>query len=53
LPVDERLEGSLATIPLAIAQDVDIVRVHDVRPSVRVARVADAIVRGFDQSRVQ
>jgi dihydropteroate synthase len=53
LPVDDRLEGSLATIPLAIAQGVDIVRVHDVRPSVRVARVADAIVRGFDQTHVQ
>jgi dihydropteroate synthase len=46
LPVEERLEGSLATIPLAIAQGADIVRVHDVRPSVRVARMADAVVRG-------
>jgi dihydropteroate synthase len=47
LPVEERLEGSLATIPLAIAQGVDIIRVHDVQPSVRVARVADAVVRGI------
>ncbi len=46
LPVEERLEGSLATIPLAIAEGVDVVRVHDVLASVRVARVADAIVRG-------
>ena len=46
-PVDERLEGSLATLPLAIAQGVDIVRVHDVRASARVVRVADAVVRGF------
>jgi dihydropteroate synthase len=46
LPVEDRLEGSLATLPLAIAEGVDIVRVHDVRPSVRVARVADAVVRG-------
>jgi dihydropteroate synthase len=53
LPVDDRLEGSLATIPLAIAQGVDVVRVHDVRSSVRVARVADAIVRGYDQARVR
>jgi dihydropteroate synthase len=45
MPVEDRLEGSLATIPLAIAQGVDVIRVHDVRPSVRVARVADAVVR--------
>ena len=43
--VTDRLEGSLATLPLAIAQGVDIVRVHDVGPSVRVVRVADAVVR--------
>ncbi len=47
VPVDERLEGSLATLPLAIAQGVDIVRVHDVRASARVVRMADAVVRGF------
>lgn len=42
---DNRLEGSLATISLAIVEGVDFVRVHDVRASVRAARVADAIVR--------
>lgn len=41
----DRLEGSLATVSLAVAEGVDLVRVHDVRASVRVARVADAIVR--------
>lgn len=46
LPVEDRLEGSLATLPLAVAQGVDIVRVHDVRQSSRVVRVADAVVRG-------
>ena len=46
LPVEERLEGSLATIALAVAQGVDVVRVHDVQASVRVARMADAVVRG-------
>jgi dihydropteroate synthase len=46
LPVEDRLEGSLATLPLAIAEGVDVVRVHDVRPSVRVARLADAVIRG-------
>ena len=47
LPVDERLEATLATTALAVAAGVDIVRVHDVGPNVRVARMADAIVRGW------
>jgi dihydropteroate synthase len=46
LPVDERLEGTLATTALGIAAGVDIVRVHDVQANVRVARMCDAIVRG-------
>jgi dihydropteroate synthase len=46
LPAAERLEGTLATTALGIAAGVDIVRVHDVEPNVRVARMADAIVRG-------
>ena len=46
LPVEERLEATLATTALGIAAGVDIVRVHDVGPNVRVARVSDAIVRG-------
>jgi dihydropteroate synthase len=46
LPADERLEGTLATTALGVAAGVDIVRVHDVRANVRVARMADAIVRG-------
>ena len=45
LPPDERLEATLATTALGVAAGVDIVRVHDVRPNVRVARTADAIVR--------
>lgn len=46
LPVQERLEGTLATLALAVAQGADIVRVHDVKAAVRVCRMADAIVRG-------
>ena len=45
LPVAERLEGTAATVALAIAQGVDLVRVHDVGPMVRVCRMTDAIVR--------
>ncbi len=45
LPPEERLEATLATTALAVASGVDIVRVHDVRPNVRVARMSDAITR--------
>lgn len=45
LPVAERLEGTAATVALAIAGGADIVRVHDVRFMTRVARMTDAIVR--------
>ena len=43
---DERLEATLATTALGVAAGIDIVRVHDVEPNVRAARMADAIVRG-------
>jgi dihydropteroate synthase len=46
LPLDQRLETSLAVLTLCIAGGADIVRVHDVLPSVRAARMADEIVRG-------
>jgi dihydropteroate synthase len=42
---DDRLEGTAATVALAIAGGADVVRVHDVAAMVRVARVADAVVR--------
>ena len=45
LPVDDRVEGTAATVALAIAAGVDMVRVHDVAAMVRVCRMADAIVR--------
>jgi dihydropteroate synthase len=47
LPVDQRLEGTAATVALAIERGADIVRVHDVKEMVRVARMSDAIVRGW------
>lgn len=50
LPVEERLEGTAATVALAIANGADLVRVHDTRAMTRVARVADAIVRGWTDS---
>jgi len=45
LPVEHRVEGTAATVALAIQAGADIVRVHDVKEMARVARVADAIVR--------
>lgn len=42
----DRLEGTAATVTLGIANGADIVRVHDVRAMVRVARMTDAVVRG-------
>ena len=45
--VDDRVEGTAATVALAIAQGTEMVRVHDVRQMARVARMADAVVRGW------
>lgn len=45
LPVTERVEGTAATVALGIAAGADIVRVHDVKEMVRVARMCDAILR--------
>jgi dihydropteroate synthase len=45
LPPAERLEGTAATVALAVGQGVDVVRVHDVAHMARTVRVADAIVR--------
>lgn len=45
LPVQERLEGTLATLALSVAQGADIVRVHDVKAAARCCRMTDAIAR--------
>lgn len=46
----DRLEGTAAAVALSIAGGADIVRVHDVREMARVAKVSDAIVRGWEES---
>ena len=48
-PVDDRVEGTAATVALGIAQGADIVRVHDVRQIARVVRMSDAVVRGWQE----
>lgn len=45
LPVEQRLEGTAAAVAVGIARGADIIRVHDVEAMIRVARMADAIVR--------
>jgi len=45
LPVDKRLEGNLAVTAIGIANGADIVRVHDVKATALVCKMADAIVR--------
>ena len=46
LPVNDRIEGTAATVSLSIVGGADIVRVHDVKQMSRVARMTDAVVRG-------
>ena len=45
LPADQRVEGTAATISVGITRGADIIRVHDVKEMVRVAKMTDAIVR--------
>jgi len=52
LPPDQRLEGTAAAVAIGITRGADIVRVHDVDMMVRVARMADAIVRRTGEMRL-
>jgi dihydropteroate synthase len=45
-PVENRLEGTLATTAIGASAGADIIRVHDVLANVRAARVTDAVFRG-------
>ena len=44
LPVDDRLEGTAATVAVAIMNGAEAVRVHNVKAMSRVARMTDAIM---------
>ena len=46
LPPEERLEGSLGALAVAILNGANLVRVHDVKESLRVAKLVDAMKRG-------
>ncbi|HEY4694337.1 MAG TPA: dihydropteroate synthase [Bellilinea sp.] len=45
LPPDQRLEGTMAACAVGIQRGADILRVHDVEPVVRLARMTDAILK--------
>ena len=44
LPVDERLEGTLATTVIGVMKGCGIIRVHDVKENVRAVKMAEAIL---------
>jgi dihydropteroate synthase len=44
LPLEERLEGSLALVALSVLGGAAMVRVHDVKESVRVVRMVEAVM---------
>jgi len=50
-PVAARETASLAAMTAAILNGASIVRVHEVRPAVEAARIADAVVRNFREAR--
>ena len=45
LPVNQRLEGSLAAVALSAVNGADIVRVHDVMGTKRCLKLVDSIIR--------
>jgi dihydropteroate synthase len=51
-PVNERLQGTMATVAAAVLGGAQIVRVHDVRASVETVRVIDAIKRAGASARI-
>ena len=46
-PPEERLHGTSASMAIAIANGADMIRVHDLAEMRDVARVADAVTRGW------
>ena len=44
LPVEERLEGTLASIPVGIMNGANIIRVHDVKETFRAVKIIEKIM---------
>ena len=45
LPVDERLEGSLATAVIGVMKGVKVLRVHDVKETYRAVKIASEVMK--------
>ncbi len=45
LPAGERVEGTASAVAIGISNGANIIRVHDVKEMVRVAKIADAVKR--------
>lgn len=45
LPVEERLEGTLATTVIAVMKGASFIRVHDIKENLRAIRMAEAVKR--------
>jgi dihydropteroate synthase len=45
VPATERLEGTAAAVSISIINGANVVRVHDVKETVKVAKVTDAVKR--------
>ena len=50
LPVDQRLEGTLASIAIAVFNGASIVRVHDVKEAKRTVQIAEVIKTAGENS---
>ncbi|MPM72293.1 hypothetical protein SDC9_119266 [bioreactor metagenome] len=46
LPVEDRVEGTAATVAVGITKGANIVRVHDVESISRIAKMTDVMIRG-------
>lgn len=47
LPVEERLEGSLAASVCSVMEGVNILRVHDVKETIKAVKIAKSIIDEF------
>ena len=47
LPIEDRLEGTLATTVIGVMKGVSFVRVHDVKENIRAVKMTQAIMKGY------
>ncbi|MDE5738340.1 MAG: dihydropteroate synthase [Oscillospiraceae bacterium] len=47
LPIEDRLEGTLATTVIGVMKGVAFVRVHDVKENIRAVKMTQAIMKGY------